>query len=225
MIQAFYDKNIKCEVCESNYTSKKIRSRYIRSEKVHSDFFTEYRGEVNPYLYEVFVCPICGYAFTENFSDYFPPGTKEEIYTQISSSWKHRDYGGMRTIEEAIQTYKLGILSGTIKKEKNIVVAGLSMRLGWLYRMIENIDQEARFLRLSLSYYEKAYEASDHIGTQMSDMRLLYLIGELHRRVGDREKAVQYFSRVISHRNKAIETKLVEMAREQWYLMREQNQE
>lgn len=220
-----YDKEFQCEVCESKFTSKKIRSRFIRSENVHSDFFTEYRGDVNPYFYEVYVCPFCGYSFTDNFSHHFPPGVKEEIYVQITSNWKSRNYGGERTIEEAIQTYKLALLSARIKKEKNIVLAGLAMRLGWLYRMLNDNEQEARFLRLSLGYYEKAYENSDHIGTQMSDMRLLYLIGELHRRVGDREKAIQYLSRVINHKNKAIEPKIVEMAREQWYLIREENKQ
>lgn len=224
MVGPFYDKEISCDVCESKYTSKKIRSRYIRAEKVHSDFFTEYLGEVNPYLYEVFVCPTCGYAFSENFSNYFPPGAKEEIYEKITSSWKTRNFGGMRTIQEAIQTYKLAFLSATIKQEKNIVIAGLCIRIAWLYRMLKDEEQEARFLRLSLTYYNKAYEASDHIGTKMTDMRLLYLIGELHRRVGNEDEAIQYFSRVIGHKNKAIESKLVEMAREQWYLIRDKNE-
>lgn len=221
-VDALYDKEIKCEVCEYTYKTKKLRSRYIRTVKVHSDFYTEYKNpEHNPYLYEIYVCPVCGYAASEHFSHYFPPGAKEEIYTKITSRWKTRDYGGKRTVEEAIQTYKLAIFAGTIKKEKNVVLAGLALRLAWLYRMLGNKEQqEKRFLRLSLDYYEKAYEASDHIGTQMSDIQILYLIGELHRRVGNEEKAVQYFSRVIGHKNKAYEPKIVEMARERWYEMR-----
>lgn len=222
----FYDKEIKCEICEITYKTKRLRSRFIRTEKVHSDFFTEFKDkQCNPYFYEVHVCPTCGFASSENFSNHFKPGSKDRIAQQVGASWKPRDFGGIRTIEEAIETYKLGIVSGTLKSEKHIVLAGLCMRLAWLFRMTEDKAQELRFLRLSLKHYENAYQNSDHVGTQMSDMRLLYLIGELQRRTGNREEAVRYFSRVIGHKNRAFETKLVEMARDQWYEIREQDKE
>jgi uncharacterized protein (DUF2225 family) len=220
-ITPFYDKEIKCILCENTYKTKRIRSRFIRVNKVHSDFYTEYKDpECNPYYYEVHGCPECGFSASDNFSTYFPIEKKEQIFEQISKKWKSRDYGGLRSINQAIAVYKLGIVSGSLKGEKNIVLAGLCMRLAWLYRIKANDESERRFLRLSLRNYEDAYENSDYIGTQMSEMRLIYLIGELQRRTGNVEEAVRQFSRVISHNNRAIEIKLVEMAREQWFEIR-----
>lgn len=225
-LQPLYDKKIACPVCTQAYNTKKIRSRFIRIEKVEDDFFTHYKDKLlNPIFYEIYVCPKCGYSFADTFSKSISSAALDNIKRQISDNWKERDYSGERTIEQAVEVYKLALLSGSLKKEKSIVVAGLCLRLAWLYRMLEKEDQEIRFLALALENYVSSYIESDYVGTQMTEMRLLYLIGELSRRTGKRNEAVKYFSKVIGHKNRSVETKLVEMAREQWYLVRESDKE
>ncbi len=39
-----------------------------------------------------------------------------------------------RDIDEAIETYKLAYLSAMFKKEKSLTLAGLTLRIAWLYR-------------------------------------------------------------------------------------------
>src|SRR5690606_23174879 len=116
--------------------------------------------------------------------------------------------------------YKLGILSATLKKEKHVVIAGLCLRLAWLFRMKNDEQEEKRFLSEALNQYKKSYERADYIATPMTDIRILYMIGELSRRVGNIDEAIRYFSLVIQHKDKESEQKIVEMAREQWYLIR-----
>jgi len=41
-------------------------------------------GNYNPHVYYVNVYPECGFAFSEEFSDQFPKGTKEIIHAQIA---------------------------------------------------------------------------------------------------------------------------------------------
>ncbi|WP_209124300.1 DUF2225 domain-containing protein [Alkalihalobacillus sp. BA299] len=220
-VEPLYDKEITCLVCEKKYFTKRIRSRFIRTKKIESDFFTVYKDlKCNPYYYEVHVCPNCGFAASEHFSNYFPPGTKEKVNKELSLHWKERNFGNERTIDEAIATYKIAIFSATLKSEKHIVLAGLCLRLGWLYRIKRDIEQEKRFLRLALKEYENSYALSDFVGTQLTEIRVLYLLGELNRRVGSETDAVKYFSKVIQHRTRNSETKVLEMAREQWYLIR-----
>lgn len=225
-MEPLYDKEITCLLCEEKYITKRIRSRFIRMEKIDTDFYTEYKDpDCNPYFYEVHVCQHCGFAASDHFSTSFPPGAKEKIFQQICTQWVPRDFGKKRIIEEAIETYKLGIVSGTLKQEKHIVLAGLCIRLAWLYRMKGEEDQEKRFLRMTIKQYEGAFEHADYEGTQMSEMRLLYLLGELNRRVENEEEAVRFLSRVINHKNRYNETKTVEMARESWYKMRHEQDE
>ncbi|MGO4887536.1 DUF2225 domain-containing protein [Anaerobacillus sp. MEB173] len=222
-VHPYYDKSIRCQACNETYTTKRLRSRFVKVEKIDTDFFTVYKdGRYNPLFYEVCVCPHCGYSFAETFSNKFPSGTLDRIKSQISGNWKTQDFGGVRNIDEAISTYKLGILSGKLKDEKSIVIAGLCLRLAWLYRMKENEEQERRFLRFAVKEYEQANLLSEYIGTTLSEMKIFYLIGELYRRLKNYETSIQFFSKVISHKNRALEPKTVEMAREQWYMTREE---
>lgn len=217
-----YDKEVRCLFCEAPFQTKRIRSRFVRVSQMHSDFYMEYKDPLlNPYFYEVDVCPSCGFAASDTFTAHFPPGTKPMIAEQFLE-WKVQDFNRERTVEEAIRTMKLGILSATLKKEKHIVIAGLCLRLAWMYRLIEEKGQETRFLEKALTQYKASYEQADYQDTQMTDMRILYLIGELSRRVEDEKDALRYFSRVIDHKKKALEPKLVEMAREQWQVIRNQ---
>lgn len=223
-LMPLYDKKFKCPVCSNSFTTKKLRSRFIRVDKIDNDFFTYFTDQkLNPIFYEVNVCPICGYAFADTFSHSFSTQALQLIKTQISANWKKRDFSDERTIEQAIESFKLAILSSSLKQEKNIVVAGLCLRLAWLLRIVQDVEQEKRFLQLALEKYKQSYMEIDFYETQMTEMRVLYLIGELSRQLGYRSDAVTYFSKVISHKNRAFETKLVEMAREQWFLIREED--
>jgi hypothetical protein len=50
----------------------------------------------------------------------------------------------------------------------------------------------------------------------MSEMKVLYLLGELYRRLEEHNKAIKFFSLVLEHKNKNLETGIVKMARVQW---------
>lgn len=217
-----YDRNIRCLVCQQSYTTKKIRSRFLRPVKHDTDFCSYYPSEdVNPLFYYVSVCPHCGFSVTEEFSSYFPPTTLEAIQTTICQVWNGSDYSGKRTFQEAVNTYKLGIYCATLKREKHIVLAGLYMRLAWLYRTYEILEQEERFMRLALEQYIASYSKDDFQGTRMSEVRLLYLIGELHRRLKQPKQAILYFSKVIAKKKETIEKRIVQMAHERWQEIRE----
>ncbi|GMB09013.1 hypothetical protein EDD69_11239 [Thermolongibacillus altinsuensis] len=225
-MDVLYDRNVTCLVCKKNYTTKKVRSRFIRPIRHDTDFCSYYESEeTNPLLYYVHVCPHCGFAATEEFSPYFPPTTLETIEKQICAQWSGKNYGGKRTFQEATNTYKLGIYSATLKKEKHITIAGLYIRLAWLYRSKEMKAEEERFMRLALEEYLASYQTDDFAHTHMSEVRLLYLIGELYRRLNNEKQAILYFSKVIGKRNETIEKGIVNMAYERWQEIREARQE
>lgn len=221
-LDALFDKKCKCTICEHSFTTKKIRSRFVKLLHTDTDLCPTYSSpEDNPVLYYILVCPACGYSFSDDFSPYFPPGTKEVIQEKVCSNWTPHSFSNKRTIEDAIKTYKLAIYCATLKKEKHVVQAGMYMRLGWLYRSIGNSEQEQRFMKLAIYEYSEAYSTQDYQGTQVSEVRILYLIGELSRRTGDIKEAGKNFSRVIEQQSRTTEKNLVEMAKERWREIRE----
>ena len=217
-----YETTITCIHCKKDFPSAKLRSKFVRIKKHESDFQPIYvNPAINGIYYNVFVCEHCGFSFTEDFSRYFAPGTEAIIQTQIVERFVRRSYNGERTVFQALEAYKLALVCGNLKKEKNVVLAGLAMRIAWLYRSLDNEGQEQRFMNLSRDYYVSSYSTGDYSTTQMSEFRILYMIGELSRRINDLEEATRSFSRILEQQNSCIEPKIIAMTKEQWLITRE----
>ncbi|GIN88624.1 hypothetical protein J6TS2_50100 [Heyndrickxia sporothermodurans] len=222
LLTPYYDKKLECLLCKEHFTTTKIRSNFIKVDFYDKDFCPNYRkSELNPLFYNVFVCPHCGFSFTEDFSKYFPPNTKEMIINKVSNHWVSQDYGKVRTTKRAINSYKLAAYCAALKKEKNVTIGGLYLRIGWLYRQLKNKEQELRFLKYAAQEYLHSYSNSDFHKTQMSEMKIMYLIAELSLLIGDQDQATIYLSKIIEKQNTTTERTIVEMAREQWQEMRE----
>jgi uncharacterized protein len=212
-----FDRNVECLLCKKTFTSKAIRSRFIKVASYDTDFFPHYaEGTVNGLLYNIFVCPHCGFSFSKEFSKYFAPGTKEAIIEKICSHWTPHSFSDERTIGEAIQTYMLASMCAILKKEKHITVAGIYLRIAWLYRLQQNDKQELRFMKLALHEYDESFSHGDYSGTQMSEVRILYMAGELSRRIADIPAATKYFSMVLERQKSTVETSIIQMARDRW---------
>lgn len=217
-----YDKKFTCTHCGYEFTSKKTRLRRSHPYKRDPDFCEHYEDHAeNPILYHVVVCPQCGYSFNDQFRKEVPPQLEQLIEEKITANWTKKDYTGIRSIPEAIATYKLAIFAANIRREPHCILAGLCLRLAWLYRYQKKKEHEKRFLELALKEYEASYEQGDYMRAGMSEIKLTYLIGELHRQLGDYNKALRFFSKVIEHPLKANEPQMVRAARDQWQNMRE----
>lgn len=73
-----YDNNCKCSVCKQSFTTKKLRSRFVKAADFDSDFCPIYAdASMNPLLYHINTCLHCGYSESEDFSPYFPPESLE----------------------------------------------------------------------------------------------------------------------------------------------------
>lgn len=216
-VSPFYEKKIECLHCKKPFNTYKVRTKAIKVKETDTDFMPVYvDSNVQALYYNVFVCEHCGFAFTDDFSKYFAPGTAEEIKEKISGNWVKHDFNGERTVFQALQAYKLALLCADIKREKNVAKAGLALRLAWLYRSLKNVQQEERFLKIARDQYMESYSNEDYASTQMSGTRVVYMIAELSRRIGDEENAVRFFSKVIEGQRSGGEAKLVEMAKERW---------
>ncbi|RSK28429.1 DUF2225 domain-containing protein [Bacillus sp. HMF5848] len=226
MLEPLYDKDIQCLACENTYQTKRIRSRFIRAYKHDTDFCSYYEPDhLNPLFYYVSVCPTCGFSQSDEFDAYFPPGALEIIKKEISSNWNVQyQYGQQRSIHEAINTYKLAILAASLKQEKHLTKAGLYMRLAWIYRTLDQKEDELKFLKISVLEYVNAYSKENVEKSDMSEIRVVYLIGEIYRRLQDYKQATQYFSMAIAMKDETHEKRIVELARERWYDIRQDQQ-
>jgi hypothetical protein len=136
---------------------------------------------------------------------------------KIGQNWTLRDYGGERTWDEAMQTYKLALLCAQLKNEKDRVIASILHHIAWLYRYQGNWEQEKRFLEFALEAYTRVFETEVD---EVNNAKLMYLIGELNRRLGNYTQAVRWFARVVNDRS-IMDAGMIRACREQWAQTRE----
>lgn len=224
-LSPYYEKKMDCLFCQKKFPTTKIRTKFVKVDETDTDFMPIYaENQVQAMYYNVFVCEHCGFSFTEDFTKYFAPGVPEKLKEQICTRWVPHGFSGERTVFQALQAYKLALLCADIKKERFITKAGLALRIAWMYRSLKNEGQEKRFIELARNLYMESFSTDDYSATQMSGTRVMYMIAELSRRVGDMENATRFFSKVIESQRTGGEPKLVEMAKERWNEIREKRE-
>jgi uncharacterized protein (DUF2225 family) len=216
MVEPLFDISVKCTYCDNHFQSSRVRPSFKKATQTDSDFCIHYK-EINPDYYVVRICPFCGFASTESFSDKMTSAQKSDFEQKVARNWAMKDYGKVRSWEDALQSYKLALLCTQIKDEKVRVIAGILHHIAWLYRYNGDWEQEKRFLGFALDAYVNVYETE---GSSLNNAKLMYLIGELNRRLRNYNEAVKWFGRIINDRS-IMDAGMIKASREQWTTTRE----
>lgn len=227
-LDPLYDKKLKCIFCQQDFTSKRVRSRFVKPIRVESDFGPVFKKEEqnNPLYYYVTVCPHCGLSFSEDFGKRIGKAAKNAILEEITKKIdKSVNYSYVRDFDTAVRAFKLAIYSAELLNEKHMVFANLCLRLAWLYRGEGMNNEEVRFLHLAALEFEQSYLNTDFNPETTPEMQVLYLVGELYRKLGKYQEAVKYFSSVVDHPDRSRYMKYVNLARDQWKLAAEEYRE
>ncbi|KUP05370.1 hypothetical protein Q73_12075 [Bacillus coahuilensis m2-6] len=216
----YYEQSTTCPLCQETFQTTKIRTRFVHFSGRDEDFCPRYTVlEYNPLLYHIHHCPTCHFSFSEETSSYFFPTSTTKIQELMNN--QNKDYCSTRTYDQAIDLFHLAIECGKIKRETDLVIGGYYLRLAWIYRLLNQPEQERVVLLKTIQHYCAAYQKGENKSTKMTDVRLLYVIGEIYRRLEMYKEAVQYFSKVVEKKRETKDVKLVEMARDQWYSARQ----
>jgi uncharacterized protein (DUF2225 family) len=216
LVEPLFTVKITCIYCEVEFNTSRVRPSFKKSTKSDTDFGIHYK-DINPEYYVVRVCPFCGLATIESSSDKMTKAQIRAFEEKVKDNWSMRDYSGERNWEEAMQTYKLALVCAQAKDEKERVIAGILHHIAWLYREKEDLEQEMRFLRFALNAYIGVYETE---GVSLNNAKLMYLIGELYRRLGEYNEAVKWFARVVNDK-RIMDAAMIKASRDQWATTRE----
>lgn len=216
-VSPYFQVKVDCVQCGSSFQTSRIRPSFRKGVRSDSDFCTHYKDEVNPDYYVIRVCPRCGFAFSENSMKMLSEQQKERFNEQVSSRWETRDYGGQRTWQEALETYQLALFCGQVIEESPRIIAGFLHHIAWLYRYRNDERNEKRFLQYALDAYIQVYEGE---AADLNSARLMYLMGELNRRLGNYHEAIRWFSRIV-HDKRITDAAMIKASRDMWAKARE----
>ncbi len=214
-----WTKSEKCPLCETEFEVENVWTNRVKFSETYTDMAKKYI-DINPLIYEIWVCPECLYAAYRKESFLDSSGiTRNNFIKNVDLCRKLArgcDFHQPRTYELGIVSFKLGLL--TLQEKPQVSAARYAMfftRLAWLYRWKDNKEEEMRYLKLALSRYEDAYtkELSPEIGS-IGETGLVYTIAEMYRRLGHTQKACEYFMKVITDKKMTGDPQYIRMARD-----------
>lgn len=221
MKEALYSKKVTCPVCGMEFSSLKAKINACKVEKKDEDFCTHYT-DVNPMFYDVFVCPICAYAASENSFEEVTDKEKKLLGEAFSKRTVGRNFCGERNLEDAIAACKLAIFTAELRKAKSSILAGLCLKLAWFFRFAED-KQEETFLNYALQNYLEAFDKEPLPIGNLNEISMMYLLGELSRRLGKFDDAIVWFSKAVASPERADNPRIERLTREQWAVTKEQH--
>lgn len=221
MSETLFNKEVKCPVCELKFTTKKVKSASIKVLKRDSDFCAYYAKD-NPTFYGVFVCPQCGYASFESIYQDLTVAQIARVGKKVGSNWSGKNYGGKRSLNQAIEVHKLALLNFNVMVASKFHIAKACLRLSWFYRMLEDEEREIQFMKHAAESYEQAFTTEEFENAGDEEYVVCYILGELNRKLGNFRKAVSFYDLAI--RNPEIEHRqqVKKMAQDQRLLASEE---
>lgn len=204
--EVLYDKTYICPICNKEFKSKAIRSGKNRLLTVDLDLKANY-DIVNPLLYECIVCENCGYAALSKIFNNLTASQMRWIKEQICTQYKVHHYPPILSEKDGILRYKLALLNSFVKKAKDGEKAYICLKLAWLYRDLKEKASEELFLQHALTGFENAYNTERFPIFELGELTTAYIIADIHRRMKNYDKAMQWVGFVIMDRSVSLRLK------------------
>lgn len=192
-----FNKTVTCPVCSNEFTCRAVKYNSPRIKSRDSDFFIRYYI-INPYFYDVWLCDRCGYAALKSDFHKIKGRQITNIHINISNRWRSKYYPPIYDEKIAIERYKLALLNAVVSERKDSTKAFICLKIAWMYRMLEETEEEKLFLEKALQGFLIAFQKEPTPIYNLDKYSLMYLIGELYRRCGDYDNAKLWLGKVVT---------------------------
>ncbi|RDV82116.1 DUF2225 domain-containing protein [Ammonifex thiophilus] len=221
--EPFYHKSFTCPFCRSNFTSVVLKSRFLRVERMDTDFCPHYAGELNALFYEAVVCPYCGFAFTEEVAE-VPARFRPQVENCLKGLGNEgKDFWGRRDWDTALTAFLRVASCAAAAGVRKSLLGKVYLKIAWLYRLAGKEEEEKEYLEKARGHLRAAFE-EERLGGPEAELNLLYLLGELSFRLGDRAEAARWWSLILHHPHKEAQPRILQRTRERWYELRREGE-
>ncbi len=214
MLQESYlfDRKVRCPVCNHICHIRTVKTGKAKLITTDTDLRPIYEG-IDPVLYDAALCQHCGYAALNRFFTKITPKQRQWVKESISNRYRSKSYPDMYTYKIAIERYKLVLLNAVVKKVKPSEKAYICLKLSWLYRGYEEElrhdlqltkeelrsirEERNRFIENAYEGFISAYQFERFPVCGLQEITVMYLIGDLARRLKRDGEAIKWLSRVI----------------------------
>ena len=214
-----------CPVCDKKTRVVKVKSR-LMIQRTDDDYCCHYR-DFNPYFYTILACENCGYAADEkHFLTALPERHQQTLAQFLKEKRVSFIFTPERTLPDALASYQLAIYCAEAINAPLSRIAGLSLRMSWIYRILDMKEEEMTWAKKAIELYERSLMTERYPIENLSDYMVMYLLATLFNRIGDREHCASYLSRLINDKDlKIADNKIYYDARKLWQNIRMESAE
>lgn len=206
-----YDRNVRCPVCNSKIVARTIKSGAAKLVETSLNLRPVYSG-VDPILYDVVSCEICGYsALNRNFNKISDRQIKE-VREKISMKFVGSKYPQVYDYEIALTRYKMALYNDVTIGRNDVSKAYLCLKISWILESLIgqmeeqqqkkediNILENERKLFVGNAYkgFMKAYDGITYPIFGMNEATYQYLLGALAYEQGDMKSTGFWLGKVL----------------------------
>ena len=213
------EKKITCAICDKNFPALVVKSSKAKRLEPDNDLRPNYEG-VDVVKYDVLACPYCGYAaMIKSFDHPSPSQIKwvREALKDFKGDPKSLEGKTTYTYDEAIDRYKLALVSAMAKRTKLSEKSYICLKIAWLMRtmiptMKETTADEAIKKRECEQeyeeYYKQAYEGFMKVSSTetppfygLNENTLEYMLANMAFTMKDYQTATKLVSRLLTSNN------------------------
>ncbi len=151
------DKKITCPVCECEFNARVPRDVRLRLVGSDTDLRPHYEP-IDPMHYDVLICPYCGYAaLSMNFNN-MSERLADKIKSTITPNFTYKPYPPMYDATIAVERYKQALNVHDAKGGSAGERGYIYLKMGWMYRELEQPEKEQECMKTALKDLTKAAE-------------------------------------------------------------------
>ncbi|HTB21392.1 MAG TPA: DUF2225 domain-containing protein [bacterium] len=222
MSTPLWNKKLVCAFCEHPFETRRVRQGALRVKEKWTDFGSLHEG-LCPYYYAITACPKCLVAARNEEYDKLKAGYEPKLmeFSKRARSQPPKTdladpMSGDMGFELAVKRHELAIACHKLRAHGEPgELAGLWLHIVWMCRLKGDAGAEQAAMEQALAAYQVFFEKGDKLPEKLGEPGLLYLIGELSRRLGRFQQAREYYSRALSMRNLEDYPNIETLARDQ----------
>lgn len=211
-----FSKHHVCPACENNFTSRTVKTGSARFLRTNMDLRPVYQ-DIEILKYDPIRCPACGYAALESYFGKLTQVQRAQVKERITVGFKKRDdEEKFYTYDNALERYKLCLLSAMVKQAPDSEIGYICLKLAWLLQskadwLSENspdkeqeirscMTEEINHSKKALEYLERARMQEEYPICSMNEPTLNYLLAALAYKADRLDFAAKTLSYVAASR-------------------------
>jgi hypothetical protein len=228
MSSPLWNKKLICPFCGKEFETSRIRQGAVSVREKWTDFGSVFEG-LCPYFYAVTACPHCLVAARneefEKINAGYEPKLMEFSKRARAQQTPHPELFALGEIpaEVAVKRHELAIACHKARAHAEPgELAGLWLHIVWIRRLAGDAEGERKAMEQAVAAYQIFFEKGNKLPDKLGEPGVVYLIGELFRRLGRLKEAREHFARALSNRDLANYPNVEALVRDQMIVVKEQ---